>query len=108
MVDVTNDHPVGAAAAATDATPGVNGSAGAWAPTLAGVAVGSRATVRTFRCAAPLMQRLLEMGLTRGTEVEVIRVAPLGDPMEIRLRGYYLSLRKAEAGLIEIDAEPRP
>jgi len=47
------------------------------------------------------------MGLTRGTEVEVIRVAPLGDPMEIRLRGYFLSLRKAEAGLIEIDGEPR-
>ena len=75
---------------------------------LADLAVGRRGVVHAFRCAGPLMQRLLEMGLTRGTPVEVIRLAPLGDPLEIRLRGYYLSLRKAEARLIEIEPEKRP
>ena len=106
MVDVTDDHPIRSDdSASLHAAPKVNGSSDG---TLAGLAVGSRATVRTFNCAAPLMQRLLEMGLTRGVEVETIRVAPLGDPMEIRLRGYFLSLRKAEAGLIEVDAGPRP
>jgi len=47
-------------------------------------------------------QRYLEMGLTPGTEIEVVRFAPLGDPMEIRVRGYALSLRKADAACIAI------
>jgi len=76
--------------------------------TLADLDVGTRGTIRDFHCALPLMQRLLEMGLTRGTTVEVIRLAPLGDPMKIRLRGYYLSLRKAEASLIEVEPEAQP
>jgi ferrous iron transport protein A len=76
--------------------------------TLADLDVGSRGTIRAFHCAVPLMQRLLEMGLTRGTTVEVVRLAPLGDPMQIRLRGYYLSLRKAVASLIEVETEARP
>lgn len=50
----------------------------------------------------PLRQRILDMGLTRGAEVEVKRMAPLGDPLEIRVRGYMLSLRKAEAACIEV------
>lgn len=49
-----------------------------------------------------LRRRLLDMGLTPTTEVEVIRFAPLGDPMEIRVRGYALTLRKGDAGLIEM------
>jgi ferrous iron transport protein A len=46
--------------------------------------------------------RLLEMGILEGTEIEVIRLAPLGDPIEIGLRGYHLSIRKSEAEQIEI------
>ena len=46
--------------------------------------------------------RLLEMGLLPGTEIEVVRLAPLGDPMDIRVRGYHLSLRKSEAEMVEI------
>lgn len=59
---------------------------------------GERGTIQGIRNATPrVRQRLLEMGLTRGTIVEVIRLAPLGDPMEISLRGYRLSLRREEA-----------
>lgn len=47
--------------------------------------------------------RLLEMGLTRGTMVEVVRVAPLGDPIELAVRGYRLSVRKAEAAGVLVD-----
>ncbi len=48
----------------------------------------------------PLRQRLLDMGLTKGVCVTVQKVAPLGDPLEVRVRGYQLSLRKAEAACI--------
>lgn len=50
-----------------------------------------------------LLQRLLEMGLTRGSNLEIIRIAPLGDPIEISIRNYQLSLRKNEAALIEVE-----
>ena len=46
--------------------------------------------------------RLLEMGVMRGTEIEIVKLAPLGDPIEIKLRGYHLSLRRQEAEQIEI------
>ena len=52
-----------------------------------------------------LLQRMLEMGLTRGTNLEVVRIAPMGDPMEIHIRGYNLSVRLDEARLIEIDIQ---
>ena len=61
------------------------------------VPVGGRAVVKVVGGKAALRQRLLEMGLTEGTDVEVVRLAPLGDPMEIRVRGYYLTLRKGDA-----------
>jgi ferrous iron transport protein A len=48
-------------------------------------------------------RRLLEMGLLPGTEVEVVRVAPLGDPIELAVRGYKLSIRRAEALAIDVD-----
>lgn len=48
-------------------------------------------------------RRLLEMGLTRGAEFEVVRYAPLGDPIEIRVRGYNLSVRKTEARAIAVE-----
>lgn len=49
------------------------------------------------------MQRLMDLGITRGATVEVIRVAPLGDPMEVRLRGFMLTLRRSEAQHITMD-----
>jgi ferrous iron transport protein A len=105
MTDVSGPPRIGTdGSPAPRAAPAGNGGPSG---TLADLAVGGRGRILTFACAAPLMQRLLEMGLTRGTEVEVIRVAPLGDPIEIRLRGYFLSLRKAEAALIRLDRDPR-
>lgn len=50
-----------------------------------------------------LLQRILEMGVNRGVTVEVVRVAPMGDPIEVSLRGYQLSVRRSEARLIEIE-----
>ncbi len=58
---------------------------------------GQKGTIASIRLAPDLRQRLLEMGLTPGIECTVVRFAPLGDPMELRVRGYHLSLRKAEA-----------
>ena len=51
-----------------------------------------------------LQQRMLELGVSDGAEVEVLRYAPLGDPMEIVVRGFHLSLRKSEAALVELEA----
>jgi ferrous iron transport protein A len=50
-----------------------------------------------------ITQRLMEMGLIRGSEVKVVRLAPLGDPMQITLLGYNLSLRKSEAARVEVE-----
>lgn len=50
-------------------------------------------------------RRLLDMGLVSGSDVEVERVAPLGDPIEVRIKGYHLSLRKEEATNIEVEVE---
>lgn len=50
-------------------------------------------------------KRIMDMGITRGVEVTVRKVAPLGDPIEITVRGYELSLRKADAQMIDVDAE---
>ena len=71
--------------------------------TLAELAVGGRAVVRNIAGADELAGRLLEMGLIPGTPLTVVGTAPLGDPLEIELRGYRLSVRKSEAARIEID-----
>ncbi len=72
--------------------------------TLNELQIGRRARVTGYRRDdAALLQRIVEMGVSRGVDVELIRVAPLGDPMEITLRGYQLSVRRAEARLIEIE-----
>ena len=63
---------------------------------------GERGRVVSFDLAPGSRQRLLEMGLTVGAEFEVIRFAPLGDPLDIKVRGYHLSLRKQEASGIRI------
>ncbi len=65
--------------------------------TLAELAVGDRAKVTGFTLSSEIRQRLMEMGLTKGSECELVRFAPMGDPLEIRVRGYSLSLRKSEA-----------
>ncbi len=61
---------------------------------------GESGVVRQFRTNGPITGRLLEMGLVNGTKVTVKRYAPLGDPMELVIRGYNLSLRKSDAGEI--------
>ncbi len=63
---------------------------------------GDAGTVVELRACGPLRRRMLDMGLIPGTAVEVLRVAPLGDPMEVRIRGYNLSLRKKEAATIAV------
>ena len=64
---------------------------------LSALTPGSRGRVISFDLPGDSRQRLLEMGLTVGVEFEVIRYAPLGDPIDIKVRGYHLSLRKKEA-----------
>ncbi len=64
---------------------------------LTSVAVGSKATVAKINVPAASRSRLMEMGLLVGTSIELIRFAPLGDPVEIKVRGYHLTLRKSEA-----------
>ena len=51
----------------------------------------------------PVKRRIMDMGITKGTEVFVRKVAPLGDPMEVTVRGYELSLRKADTEMIEVE-----
>tara|TARA_R110001592_G_scaffold154410_1_gene383356 strand:+ start:73 stop:297 length:225 start_codon:yes stop_codon:yes gene_type:complete len=53
--------------------------------------------------AGSTQQRLLEMGVSDGAEVEVLRFAPMGDPMEIYVRGFHLTLRKSEAALVQLE-----
>jgi ferrous iron transport protein A len=67
------------------------------------MSVGAKARVTSIDGADELTMRLLEMGLTPGVEVRVIGVAPLGDPLELELRGYRLSVRKSEAARVQID-----
>lgn len=69
--------------------------------------LGSSATVREFPRVGATFIRLREMGLLVGTKVTLVRAAPLGDPLEIKLRGYHLSLRKTEAEMIEVEPEMR-
>ncbi|HYE33398.1 MAG TPA: FeoA family protein [Methylomirabilota bacterium] len=64
---------------------------------LTSLQVGAHATVGEIKIAAGNRARLMEMGLLVGTPVELVRFAPLGDPIEIKVRGYHLTLRKHEA-----------
>ena len=63
---------------------------------------GDSAIVGVLTGSGAVHQRLLEMGVIEGADVEVVRMAPLGDPMEIIVQGYHLSLRKAEASLVSL------
>lgn len=73
--------------------------------TLDELQVGKTATVKKISGTGPIRRRLMDMGVIRGVEIEVLKAAPLGDPIEYKLRGYHLSLRKSEAQMIEIHAE---
>ena len=70
--------------------------------TLKDVRAGQTATVAKLHGEGPVKRRIMDMGITKGVEILVRKVAPLGDPMELNVRGYELSLRKADAGMIEI------
>jgi ferrous iron transport protein A len=63
---------------------------------------GQKAVVRKVGGQGAVRRRLMDMGVVNGVEIELVKAAPLGDPLEFRLRGYHLSLRKAEARQIEI------
>lgn len=71
--------------------------------TLRDVKIGQTATIARLHGEGALKKRIMDMGLTKGTEVAVRKVAPLGDPMELTVRGYELSVRKADAALIEVE-----
>ena len=70
--------------------------------TLRDVAIGDTATVRRLTGEGALKRHIMDMGITKGTSVFVRKVAPLGDPIEVTVRGYDLSLRKSEAESILI------
>ncbi len=71
--------------------------------TLRDVPVGEHCTVKKLHAEGAMRRRLMDMGLTRGTEIHVRKLAPLGDPMELTLRGYELSLRKEDAANVEVE-----
>ena len=71
--------------------------------TLREAAIGSTVKVKKLHGEGAIKRRIMDMGLTKGTEVTVRKVAPLGDPIELNVRGYELSLRKADAELIEVE-----
>ena len=71
--------------------------------TLREVTICGKAKVVKLHGEGAIKRRIMDMGITRGTEIYVRKVAPLGDPIELNVRGYELSLRKADAELIEVE-----
>ena len=71
--------------------------------TLKDAKVGETVTVVKLHGEGAVKRRIMDMGLTKGTEVYIRKVAPLGDPVEVTVRGYELSIRKADAEMIEIE-----
>lgn len=71
--------------------------------TLRDVKVGQTVTVRRLSGEGPVKRRIMDMGITKGASIFVRKVAPLGDPVEVTVRGYELSIRKADAEMIEIE-----
>lgn len=70
--------------------------------TLKEVGIGETVTVSKVGGEGALKRRIMDMGITKGVKITVRKVAPLGDPIEITVRGYELSLRKADAAMIEV------
>ena len=71
--------------------------------TLRDVKIGESCTVKKIRGEGALKRRIMDMGITRGVQIYVRKVAPLGDPIEITVRDYELSIRKGDAELIEVE-----
>ena len=71
--------------------------------TLKDAQVGETVTVAKLHGEGPVKRRIMDMGITKGVDVFVRKVAPLGDPVEVTVRGYELSLRKADAEMIEVE-----
>lgn len=72
--------------------------------TLKEVGCGQTVKVKKLNGEGPVKRRIMDMGITKGIDVYVRKVAPLGDPVEVTVRGYELSLRKADAEMIEIES----
>ncbi len=70
--------------------------------TLNEIKPGEKATVKRLYGEGVLKRRIMDMGITKGTEIYVRKIAPLGDPIELTVRGYELSIRKSDAALIEV------
>ena len=71
--------------------------------TLRNVSVGKTVTVKRLHGEGPIKRRIMDMGITKGVQVYVRKVATLGDPIEVTVRDYELSLRKADAEMIEVE-----
>lgn len=71
--------------------------------TLKDVQVGQSVTVRRLAGGGPVKRRIMDMGITKGVGIYVRKVAPLGDPVEVTVRGYELSLRREDARIIEVE-----
>ena len=71
--------------------------------TLRDAAIGDTVKVVKLHGEGAVKRRIMDMGITRGTEVYVRKVAPLGDPLEVTVRGYELSIRKADAEMVEVE-----
>ncbi len=71
--------------------------------TLREVAVGGTCKVKKLHGEGAVKRRVMDMGITKGVEIKVQKVAPLGDPMEVTVRGYQLSIRKADAEMVEVE-----
>ena len=71
--------------------------------TLREVKTGETVKVQKLNGEGPVKRRIMDMGITKGVEVFVRKVAPLGDPIEVKVRGYELSIRKADAEMIEVE-----
>ena len=71
--------------------------------TLKDAKVGDIVTVRRLHGEGPVKRRIMDMDITKGVQLHVRKVAPLGDPMELNVRGYELSVRKADAQMIELE-----
>ena len=71
--------------------------------TLRQIRAGSKEKVVKLHGEGAVKRRIMDMGITKGVEVQVCKVAPLGDPIEVTVRGYQLSIRKADAEMIEVE-----
>lgn len=71
--------------------------------TLKDIKIGENTTVVKLNGQGAIKRRIMDMGITKGVKIDVCKVAPLGDPIEIKVRGYQLSLRKEDAQMIEVE-----